>query len=72
MAKAREFTVTIEHKPGALGRCCLAFAERGVKIRAFQSYVEGGESLARFVVDDPVSGNAEPGREPLEDHGDQG
>jgi hypothetical protein len=52
MAKAKEFTVTIEDKPGALGRCFLALAERGVNILAFQSYVEEGESLARILVDD--------------------
>ncbi|HTR48829.1 MAG TPA: ACT domain-containing protein [Verrucomicrobiae bacterium] len=52
MAKAKELTVTIEDKPGALGRCFLALAERGVNILAFQSYVEEGESLTRFLVDD--------------------
>jgi hypothetical protein len=51
MAKAREFTVTIEDKPGALGKCLRALAERGVNILAFQSYVEEGESLARFLAD---------------------
>jgi hypothetical protein len=54
MAKAKEFTVTILDKPGALGSFCLALGERGVNILAFQSYVEEGESLARFVVDDPA------------------
>ena len=58
MPKAKEFTVTIEDKPGALGKCFLALAERGVNVLAFQSYVEEGESLARFVVDDPASANA--------------
>jgi len=58
MPKASEFTVTIADKPGALGTFFLALAERGVNILAFQSYVEGGESLARFVVDDPVSAKA--------------
>ena len=48
MPKAKEFTVTIEDKPGALGKCFLALAERGVNILAFQSYVEEGESLARL------------------------
>ena len=52
MAKAKEFTVTIEDKPGALGRCFLALAERGVNVLAFQSYVEEHESLVRFVADD--------------------
>jgi hypothetical protein len=55
MAKAKEFTVTIEDKPGALGKCFLALAERGVNILAFQSYVEERESLVRFLADDPAS-----------------
>jgi hypothetical protein len=55
MPKGKEFTVTIEDKPGALGKCFLALAERGVNILAFQSYVEEGESLARLIVDDPAS-----------------
>ena len=55
MPKVKEFTVTIEDKPGALGKCFLALAERGVNILAFQSYVEEGESLARFLADDTAS-----------------
>jgi hypothetical protein len=55
MAKAKEFTVTILDKPGALGKCCQALADRGVNVLAFQSYVEEGESLARFLVDDPAA-----------------
>ncbi len=58
MAKAKEFTVTVEDKPGALGKCFLALAERGVNILAFQSYVEERESLVRLVVDDPASAKA--------------
>ncbi len=58
MPKMKEFTVTIEDKPGALGKCFLALAERGVNILAFQSYVEEGESLARILVDDPASAKA--------------
>lgn len=58
MPKMKEFTVTIEDKPGALGSCFLALAERGVNILAFQSYVEEGESLTRFLVDDPKSARA--------------
>jgi hypothetical protein len=52
MAKATEFTVTIEDKPGALGKCFQGLAERGINILAFQSFVEERESLVRFVVDD--------------------
>jgi hypothetical protein len=55
MPKAREFTVTIEDKPGALGKCFRALGERGVNILAFQSFVEEGESLARLVPDDPAT-----------------
>ena len=58
MAKAKEFTVTIEDKPGALGKCFHALAERGVNILAFQSYVEERESLVRFLVDDPAAAKA--------------
>jgi hypothetical protein len=54
MPKVKEFTVTIEDKPGALGKCFLALAERGVNVLAFQSYVEEGESMARFIVDEPA------------------
>ena len=54
MARAKEFRVTVEDKPGALASCCLALGEQGVNILAFQSFVEAGESLARFVVDDPA------------------
>ena len=58
MAKAKEFTVTIEDKPGALGKCFRALADRGVNILAFQSYVEERESLVRFLADDPASAKA--------------
>ena len=58
MARAKEFTVTIEDKPGALGKCFLGLAERGVNILAFQSYVEERESLVRFVADNPAAAKA--------------
>jgi len=58
MPRMSEFTVTIEDKPGALGKCFLALAERGVNVLAFQSYVEEGESLARLLVNDPASAKA--------------
>jgi hypothetical protein len=58
MPKAKEFIVTIADKPGALGKCFLALAERGVNILAFQSYVEERESLTRFLADDMASAKA--------------
>jgi len=62
MARAKEFTVTIEDKPGALGKCFLALAERGVNVLAFQSYVEDGESLARLLVDETPTAKAVLGK----------
>ena len=58
MAKTKEFTITIEDKPGALGKCFLALAERGVNVLAFQSYVEERESLVRIIVDKPADAMA--------------
>jgi hypothetical protein len=62
MAKAKEFTVTIEDRPGALGRCFAALAERGVNVLAFQSYVDEGESMVRFLVDDAAAVQSVLGR----------
>lgn len=58
MAKSKELTVTIEDKPGALGKCFRALADRGVNILGFQSYVEEGESLTRFLVDNVEAAKA--------------
>jgi hypothetical protein len=55
MAKAKEFTVAIPDKPGALGKCFLGLAAQGVNILGFQSYVEERESLVRFLADDMVT-----------------
>ena len=63
MARAKEFTITIEDKPGALGKCFSALAARGVNVLAFQSYVEEGESVARMVVDDPATARSVLGSE---------
>jgi len=65
MARAKEFTVAIEDKPGALGKCFNALAARGVNILAFQSYVEEGESVARMLVDDPATANGVLGGIPM-------
>ena len=65
MGRAKEFTVKIEDKPGALGKCFNALAARGVNILAFQSYVEEGESVARMLVDDPATANAVLGGIPM-------
>ena len=56
MPKAKELTVAIPDRPGALAKCLNALAEQKVNILAFQSYVEEGESRARFYVDDIAAG----------------
>jgi hypothetical protein len=58
MPKAKEFTVTIADKPGALGSFFQALAEREINILAFQSFVEEGESLARLLTDKPADAKA--------------
>jgi hypothetical protein len=58
MPKAKEFTIKIEDKPGALGKCFVALGEAGVNVLAFQSYVEEGESVARIVADDVAKAKA--------------
>jgi hypothetical protein len=65
MPRAKEFTIAIEDRPGALGRCFNALAARGINILAFQSYVEEGESVARLLVDDPARANAVLGGIPM-------
>jgi hypothetical protein len=62
MAKSKELRVTIEDKPGALGKCFLALAGQGINVFAFQSYVEEGESLTRFLVDDLATAKAVLGK----------
>lgn len=62
MPKVKEFTVTIEDKPGSLGKFFDAMGKRGLNILAFQSYVEGRESLTRILVDDPAAAKNELGK----------
>jgi hypothetical protein len=62
MPKVKEFTVTIEDTPGALGGFFSALAQRGVNVLAFQSFVDDGESLARLVVNDPAAAKGVLGR----------
>ena len=43
----------MDDRPGTLGKACQALADRGVNILAFQSFPSEGQSLVRFVVDNP-------------------
>jgi hypothetical protein len=54
MPTAKEFTLTIDDKPGTLGKICRALADRNVNIVAAQSFPSGGKSTTRLVFDDPT------------------
>jgi hypothetical protein len=55
MPMSKEFNVQMPDRPGTLGKLCRAMAHRNVNILAFQSIPQQGESVARFVVNDPTT-----------------
>ncbi len=55
MPTAKEFTVSMEDRPGTLGKICRVLADRNVNILATQSYPVGGKSVVRFVFDNPTT-----------------
>ena len=56
MPKTKEFSVHMEDEPGTLAQVCRALADGRVNILAFQTLLwEEGESLVRFVVDNPTT-----------------
>ncbi len=54
MPTAKEFILTMDDKPGTLGKICRALSERDVNIIAAQSFPVAGKSTTRFVFDDPT------------------
>lgn len=54
MPTAKEFTLTMDDRPGTLGKICRSLAERNVNIVAAQSFPSSGKSLTRLVFDDPI------------------
>jgi hypothetical protein len=56
MPTTKEFTLTLEDKPGILGKICRALADRNVNIIAAQSFPSpsSGKALMRLVFDDPT------------------
>ncbi|MBI2614442.1 MAG: ACT domain-containing protein [Gemmatimonadetes bacterium] len=54
MATRKEFSVTMENRPGTLARMCAQLAERNVNIVALMSIEVGGKSLVRMLVDKPA------------------
>ena len=53
MPTTKELTIRTEDRPGTLAKVCQALAERKVNILAFQSVPTEGNSVVRFVVDNP-------------------
>jgi hypothetical protein len=54
MPTAREFAISLEDRPGTLGKLCKALAEEGVNILAYQQFPhEKGNGSVRLVVDNP-------------------
>src|ERR1700747_1563058 len=54
MPTAKEFILTMDDRPGTLGKICRALADRNVNIVAAQSFPSSGKSLTRLVFDDPT------------------
>lgn len=56
MPTSKEFAISIEDRPGTLGKVCRALADRAVNILAFQSFPSSeGKSVVRFVLDNPTT-----------------
>src|SRR5437764_12576496 len=54
MPVVKEFTLTMDDRPGTLGKICRALADRNVNIIAAQSFPSSGKSVGRVVFDDPT------------------
>jgi len=64
MPTAKEFTISLEDRPGTLGKLCQALAEANVNILAYQQFPhEKGKGSVRLVVDNPEKAKAVLDRE---------
>lgn len=54
MATRKEFSVTMQNRPGTLARMCTELAERSVNILALMSVNQDDTSVVRMVVDKPA------------------
>jgi hypothetical protein len=54
MAIRKQFSVTMENRPGTLARMCSALGERNVNMLAMMSVEHQGKSMVRMVVDKPA------------------
>src|SRR6266581_6371964 len=55
MPTTKELTIRTEDRPGTLAKVCKALAERKVNILAFQSVPAEGNSVVRFIADNPAT-----------------
>ena len=55
MPTTKELTIRLEDRPGTLAKVCQALAEHKVNILAFQSVPAEGESVVRFIADNPAT-----------------
>jgi len=51
----REFTITMDDRPGTFGKVCRTLADRKVNILAFHSFPDEGKSKVRLVCDNPAN-----------------
>jgi len=54
MPKTKEFSVRLDDEPGTLAELCSVLADGKVNIVAFQAIPMEGDSLFRFIVDNPT------------------
>jgi hypothetical protein len=57
MPTIKEFTLTLDDRPGTLGKICRALADRNVNLVAAQSFPSpsSGKAVMRLVFDDPTT-----------------
>jgi len=66
MPTAKEFVVSLEDRPGTLGKLCQSLGAEGVNILAYQQFPpEKGQGSIRLVVDNPVKTKATLDRQTL-------
>ena len=54
MPISKEFTISLEDRPGTLGKLCQSLAEQDINILAYQQFArEKGQGSVRLVVDNP-------------------
>ena len=63
MPTATELNIQMDDRPGTLGTCCRALADRGVNILAFQASGDERRSQVRIIVDNLATAKSVLGAE---------